>query len=98
MDKPIPKDILDRIEWDTRRERENTVKRVRPIETQCDYCEKTVADRREWMRQYESKGVKHWRKKCVNCNLFWNPKTKKFDLTPYHSLAFFRQYIINNDK
>ena len=97
MDKQIPRDILDRLEWDTRKEREDQVKRVIPIETNCEYCGITVTDRREQIRQYASPAP-HWRKRCLSCNLMWNPETEKFDLTPHDSLAFFRQYITRKDK
>jgi len=97
MDKPIPRNILDRLEWDTRREHKDQVKRIKPIETNCEYCGITVTDRREQIRQYTSP-ARHWRKRCLSCNLYWNPETEKFDLTAYDSLAFFRNYINKMDK
>ena len=97
MDKQIPKEILDRLEWDTRKEREGQIKRVTPIETNCEYCGQTVLGREEQIR-YHHTPRPHWRKKCVTCKLYWNTETHLFDLDSTAVLAFFRTKYSRKDK
>jgi hypothetical protein len=89
MDKQIPREILDRLEYDTRKEREDVIVRIKPIETDCEYCGQTVQGREETIRKHQTP-TPHWRKRCITCGLYWNPETLKYDLDSIQVLAFFR--------
>lgn len=43
--------------------------------------------------------AEHWRSQCQNCNCYYNPITKKFDLDSINRYnTFFREFLNEKDK
>jgi len=89
MDKPIPKEILDRIEWTTQDDSTRKIKSIAP-HTPCEDCGELVEDRRVRMSVNRSKGYHpHIKYHCKVCDRYRNPTTGVYDMTFGEVLAHY---------
>lgn len=96
MNKPIPEEIYKRLHFEKVRPHSEdpdpfpAVVKIDPIAKQCEDCDLVVEDRRIDVILSENP-VRHWRRKCVNCNLFKNPDSGIYDLTTNQIINHYRQ-------
>ena len=92
MDKGIPKEIQDRLEYitSTHNGGQPEVVGIRPIPAPCDDCDLQIEKemRVVTLRRHLTPYV-HWRKRCRVCKLFLNEETGKFDSTSQELTAFY---------
>ena len=85
MDKPIPKEIMDRLEWKKSlfQQDDPVIKSIRHDPKPCEDCGKMVADRRvrssiNYGSQQKLPHIKHH---CKSCGLYRNPETGEYEWT-----------------
>ena len=96
----IPQEILDRITWIKQGHLKGDplhVESIRHEPKPCEDCDRTVENRRVQIRHHTSPQP-HFRRKCLNCKLYYNNLTKQYDLESTEVLAFFRTYFCKRDK
>ena len=96
----IPSEILDRITWSKRGNLQGDPEYVENIAHEpqpCEDCDLLIENRHIQHRLHESPR-KHFRRKCLNCKLYYNPETDKYDLTSKDVLAVFRRVFEKSDK
>ena len=82
MDKPIPKEILDRIEWQksTTQHYDVRPKGFKPQLEICDDCEEIVETRRVVAKKSNNQLLEnHFKIHCLACDRYKNPESGKFD-------------------
>ena len=97
MDKPIPKEILDLIEWAQPSSQHYDIrpKGFKPQWQQCEDCGETVKDRRIVSRLSENaQQERHFKTQCKACGLYKNPLTGAYDMDTYAINC----YYINKNK
>lgn len=101
--KQIPPEIEERIVYKTRKNADDecaafpTLEKLKPIELQCDGCDKIVMDRKTELKMYTFP-EKHWREYCTACKKFRNPETGKFEVNANTAPSFFRHYVLTRNK
>lgn len=80
MDKPIPQEILDRLEFEDR-DGERKVKRVEPASNICEDCGLTIQCERRINLYVNYRGgvAPHVKRKCTVCKNYQNPVTGAWD-------------------
>lgn len=59
----------------------------------CEDCHKICDQPRNIeSRCFEEVGIRHWRTRCLSCNLYRHPDTNEFTLNPSNSTMYFRQW------
>ena len=66
--------------------------KLKPQPTTCDDCGKHCANGRRTESKISITGVKHWRTKCLVCNLYKDPATNKFTLEPHRVPTYLNSY------
>jgi hypothetical protein len=96
----IPKEIAERYEI----KHLERPRRCKKTPEPCEGCSKLVVDRRVEYRLYKGKKrvASHWRIKCMECAMYYNPKTDKWNLhnTPgcNYNLSTFYESFYKKDK
>lgn len=97
MDKPIPKEILDMIEWSrpTQQHYDIRPKGFKPQYQLCNDCGETVKDRRITSRLSGNElQERHFKTQCKACGFYKNPLTGAYDMDNYT----INSYYINKRK
>ena len=103
MDKPIPTEILERIEWQRGHHNGDPlrVKKVKHQARPCEDCGKLVEDRRIRISVSKESHVRqaHCKHHCQSCKLYKNPTTGEFDMT-FHQIHthFYNSHSKKQDK
>jgi hypothetical protein len=66
--------------------------KLKPQPTDCDDCGRHCATGRRVESKISITGVKHWRTKCLACNLYRDPATNKFTLEPNRVPNYLNSY------
>lgn len=68
------------------------ITKVKVAGSDCSDCGKWCEQgQRQELKKYLSPKP-HWRKRCVNCNLFLNPETGKYDIEPTRATSVYGAY------
>ena len=80
MDKPIPKEILDRIITRKLKDGETRIKGIRELDGVCSDCGRECESRTVEIRVCKDTGAyhQHQKFKCNTCKLYLNPCTGKY--------------------
>lgn len=80
MDKPIPKEILDRAVWRNTRDCERVIDYFKPLLNICDECGIRIEEPRvETCKRARSQlTLDHFKTQCSICKLYKDPETGKF--------------------
>jgi hypothetical protein len=99
MDKPIPKEIYDRIEWtkDPHKSQGLPKPQIQHSARECDDCGKLVENRRTNIVKNTSPWP-HCKESCVNCQLIRHPETGEFTLTRHTNYGRLLQQLYKDDK
>lgn len=85
MDKPIPKEILDRLEWKKSLVEQDVpvIKSIRHDPKPCEDCGQMVVDRvvRSSINHGSTYRAPHIKHHCQICKMYRNPETGVYDMT-----------------
>lgn len=99
--KQIPPEIEQRIVYKKRKTDDVAafpqLQKIKPVELNCDSCDKIVVDRRTEIKTYTFP-KRHWREYCNTCKMFKNPETGVFDIKITQAPSLFRNYILAKNK
>jgi hypothetical protein len=93
MDKPIPKEILDRIVWNEKfNKHERRVEEFKPTCSICEDCGLSLDETRivNCKRSGNQTAHPHFKSQCSVCKLYKHPETKKYDSTFYEVESHWR--------
>jgi hypothetical protein len=95
----LPTEILERITWAEKRcpKDPDQIENIKHDPRPCEDCDLLIENRHIQHRLHESPR-RHFRRKCLNCKLYYNPETDKYDLTSKDVLAVFRRVFEKSDK
>ena len=89
MDKPIPKEIEDRITWAKLDEGNRRIKSIKPVSWVCDACDRVCKNPRRISVNICKDTMAthaHQKFKCSECKLYRDPATGEFTLE-YHQIS-----------
>lgn len=95
----IPKEIFCRLTFAPKKAKgdPDKIQSISYEDQPCEDCGKLVNNRIIEKRMSHSP-VPHYRTRCQNCKLIYNPITECYDLTSESSLAFFKRFYSTDDK
>lgn len=93
MDKPIPKEILDRIVWKEKASQHDaSIQEFKPTCSICEDCGLSLEQTRvvTCKRSLNQTAHPHFKSHCTTCRKYLNPQTKKYDSTFYEVESYWR--------
>jgi hypothetical protein len=96
MDKKIPADLLERIQFRKPTSHnfaaDQSVEFIKFDEYSCPDCDKTIKQAKHTIRKY-LKPEPHYRTRCENCFKVQDPETKQYELTTNSANRRFLDYF-----
>lgn len=94
MDKPIPKEIAQRLKYTTQQDGTLKVKSIEPLHDTCEDCGVHTPNGRSIDIRFckeTAAQVTHTKIKCVTCGFYRDPKTGKFNKDHSYIMSLFRK-------